>query len=109
MCDRLLRKGLIRRQRARTDRREVLVTITGAGRQVVDHATTRRRALLAEILERLPDEQQSAVAEAFRAFAAAAGEIPDRQWPPPDGPDEPHYRDSAALRQAEQTAAGIGA
>ena len=36
MCDRLLRKGLIRRHRARADRREVLVSITGAGRAVVD-------------------------------------------------------------------------
>jgi DNA-binding MarR family transcriptional regulator len=110
MCDRLLRKGLIRRQRARTDRREVLVSITGAGRQVVDQATARRRTLLAQILERLPAEQQSAAAEAFRAFAAAAGEIPDRQWPPPDGREEPDDRDSVADRQAKPTApAGIGA
>ncbi|MGH3394683.1 MAG: MarR family transcriptional regulator, partial [Streptosporangiaceae bacterium] len=36
MCDRLLRKGLIRRHRARTDRREVQVSITAAGRAVVD-------------------------------------------------------------------------
>ena len=36
MCDRLVRKGLIRRQRARTDRRAVLVSITPAGRIVVD-------------------------------------------------------------------------
>ena len=50
MCDRLLRKGLIRRHRARADRREVQVSITAAGRAVVDEATARRRALLAEIL-----------------------------------------------------------
>ncbi len=56
MCDRLLRKGLIRRHRARADRREVLVSVTAAGRQVVDQATARRRALLAEILGRLPAE-----------------------------------------------------
>ena len=31
MCDRLLRKGLIRRHRARADRREVQVSITPAG------------------------------------------------------------------------------
>ena len=36
MCDRLLRKGLIRRYRARADRREVQVSITAAGRAVVD-------------------------------------------------------------------------
>ena len=81
MCDRLLRKGLIRRHRVRADRRAVKVSITEAGRQVVDEATARRRALLAGILAKLSARQQSAVADALRAFAAAAGEIPDSQWP----------------------------
>lgn len=82
MCDRLVRKRLIRRHRARADRRAVLVSITPAGRQVVDQATARRRALIAEILAGLPAWRQRAVAGALRAFAAAAGEIPDSQWPP---------------------------
>jgi DNA-binding MarR family transcriptional regulator len=81
MCDRLLRKGLIRRQRVRTDRRAVKVSITEAGRHVVDEATARRRALLAGILAKLSPRQQTAVAAALGAFAAAAGEIPDSQWP----------------------------
>jgi len=81
MCDRLLRKGLIRRHRARADRREVLVSITAGGREVVDQATARRRDLLAEILGRLPARRQAAVAAALEAFAAAAGEVPDSQWP----------------------------
>ena len=54
MCDRLVRRGLIRRHRARADRRAVLVSVTAAGRLVVDQATTRRRALIGEILGRLP-------------------------------------------------------
>jgi DNA-binding MarR family transcriptional regulator len=41
MCDRLVRKGLIRRHRARADRRAVLVSVTAAGRLVVDQATAR--------------------------------------------------------------------
>ncbi|MGH3283483.1 MAG: MarR family winged helix-turn-helix transcriptional regulator [Streptosporangiaceae bacterium] len=81
MCDRLLRKGLIRRHRARADRRAVQVSVTAAGRAVVDTATQRRRALIAAILGRLPARQQAAVAGALEAFAAAAGEIPDSQWP----------------------------
>ena len=81
MCDRLLRKGLIRRHRARADRREVQVSIAAAGRLVVDEATARRRALLAGILGRMPADGQAAVAAALRAFAAAAGEVPDKQWP----------------------------
>ena len=81
MCDRLVRKGLIRRHRTRADRRAVQVSITAAGRDVVDQATARRRALIAAILGRLPAGQQAAVADALRAFAEAAGEIPDSRWP----------------------------
>ena len=81
MCDRLVRKGLARRHRARGDRRAVLVSVTPAGREVVDEATGRRRALIGEILGRLPAGAQRAVAEAFREFADAAGEVPDSQWP----------------------------
>jgi DNA-binding MarR family transcriptional regulator len=90
MGDRLVRKGLIRRQRSRADRRSVQVSITAAGRAVVDQATARRRELLAQILGKLPAGQQAAVASALDAFAAAAGEVPDRLWPatepePPGG------------------------
>ena len=81
MCDRLVRKGLVRRHRARGDRRAVLVSVTPAGRHVVDEATSRRRALIAEILQRLPGPAQQAVAKALRAFADAAGEVPDSEWP----------------------------
>jgi DNA-binding MarR family transcriptional regulator len=81
MCDRLVRKGLVRRHRARGDRRAVLVSVTTAGRRVVDEATGRRRALIAEIMGRLPAAAQRAVAQAFREFADAAGEVPDSKWP----------------------------
>ena len=81
MADRLARKGLIRRHRARADRRSVLVSITAAGRSVVGEAPARRRGLIADILSRLPAARQRAVADALRAFADAAGEIPDSQWP----------------------------
>jgi DNA-binding MarR family transcriptional regulator len=81
MCDRLVRKGLIRRHRARADRRAVQVSVTPAGRRVVDEATTRRRALIAEILAKLPLPAQQAIAQALREFADAAGEIPDSEWP----------------------------
>jgi DNA-binding MarR family transcriptional regulator len=84
MCDRLVRKGLIRRTRARTDRRSVHVSITAAGRRVVDEATARRRALIAETLATLPSPTQQVVAGALLSFAAAAGEIPDSQWPTDD-------------------------
>lgn len=81
MCDRLVRKGLIRRHRGRADRRSVMVSITAQGREVVDKATARRRALIAGILGKLSPEGQRSTAAAMRAFAEAAGEVPDSHWP----------------------------
>ena len=81
MCDRLVRKQLVRRHRTRADRRSVLITLTQAGEQVVDQATTRRKVAIANILANMPPGRRSAVAEAFRTFAIAAGEVPDWQWP----------------------------
>jgi DNA-binding MarR family transcriptional regulator len=104
MGDRLVRKGLIRRHRDRADRRAVKVSLTEAGRAVVDQATARRRALIAGILGRMTAGEQAAAAAALAAFAAAAGEIPDSQWP---ARAEPAQADPAQANpaQAEPTAA----
>ena len=82
MCDRLVRKRLARRHRARADRRSVLVSVTAVGREVVDQATARRRELIADVLRTMPADQQRDIARALAAFADAAGEVPDSRWPP---------------------------
>jgi DNA-binding MarR family transcriptional regulator len=76
MCDRLVRKGLVRRHRQTGDRRSVRITLTAQGRELVAEVTRRRRAELARLLEALPPGQHEPVIAAFRAFAAAAGELP---------------------------------
>jgi DNA-binding MarR family transcriptional regulator len=76
MCDRLVRKGLIRRHRQAGDRRSVRITLTAAGRGLVAEVTRRRRAELTRLLAALPPGQHEPVIAAFRAFAAAAGELP---------------------------------
>ena len=43
MCDRLVRKGLIRRTHERGDRRTVRLDLTSSGRSLVDAVTRRRR------------------------------------------------------------------
>ncbi len=109
MCDRLVHKGLIRRHRARSDRREVQVSITAAGRRVVDRATARRRELIAEILGRLPVRRQAALAAAFRSLAAAAGEVPDSQWAEAAGSDSVGEPKAAKRGPARRAAAGTRA
>jgi len=76
LCDRLVRKGLVRRHRQAGDRRSVRITLTAAGRELVAEVTRRRRAELARLLRALPPSQHEPVIAAFRAFAAAAGELP---------------------------------
>jgi DNA-binding MarR family transcriptional regulator len=81
MCDRLEPRGLIARDREETDRRIVRVSLTAAGRRVVDEATRHRRAYIAEVLSGIPAGQQGEIGAALRAFATAAGEVPDSEWP----------------------------
>jgi DNA-binding MarR family transcriptional regulator/cytochrome oxidase Cu insertion factor (SCO1/SenC/PrrC family) len=76
MCDRLVRKGLVRRHRQAGDRRAVRIALTPAGRALVAEVTRQRRAELARLLGALPPEEREPVIAAFRAFADAAGELP---------------------------------
>jgi DNA-binding MarR family transcriptional regulator len=76
MCDRVARQGLVRARQSSRDRRAVLISVTAAGRKLAEEAEGRQRALAAGILARFPAPAQRAVAEAFRDFAAAAGEVP---------------------------------
>ncbi|MDE3202668.1 MAG: MarR family transcriptional regulator [Acidobacteriota bacterium] len=80
MCDRLVRKGLVRRRTARTDRREVRITLTPAGQDLVDEVTRRRKAEISQILAKIPAAEQAAIIDLFDKLAAAAGETPSRDW-----------------------------
>jgi DNA-binding MarR family transcriptional regulator len=76
MCDRLVRKGLVRRHRQAGDRRAVRIALTPAAQDLVAEVTRQRRAELTRLLGALPAEEHEPVIAAFRAFAAAAGELP---------------------------------
>lgn len=80
MCDRLVRKGLVRRRSDRSDRRQVQVTLTDAGRRLVDAVTARRRAEIATIVRRIPADERPVVVQALRRFAETAGERRDEDW-----------------------------
>jgi DNA-binding MarR family transcriptional regulator len=80
MCERLVRKHLVSRRRASTDRRVVRISLTPAGRELVDEVTRRRRAEIAQILRRMPRADQRPVLIALRAFTDAAGEVPEQDW-----------------------------
>jgi DNA-binding MarR family transcriptional regulator len=87
MCDRLDRKGLIRRQRLTSDRRTVRVSISAAGRRLVAAVTDRRREEIQAIVSRLSADQQQQLIGTLRMFADAAGEVPEQDWSLGWGPD----------------------
>ncbi|WP_222432130.1 MarR family transcriptional regulator [Leekyejoonella antrihumi] len=81
MSDRLVRKGFVRRQRARADRRIVMVSLSREGRRMLDEATAVRRVMIGDALTALSATEQRAAAAALRALSRALGEIPDEDWP----------------------------
>lgn len=81
LCDRLARKRFVRRQRARSDRRIVMVSLSTEGRRVLDEATVTRRVMIGEALATLSVEQQQAAANALRELSRALDEVPDHDWP----------------------------
>ena len=80
MCDRLVRKGLVQRRRISSDRRGVRISLTGAGRALVQEVTRRRRVEIAQILRRMPRADRDSALVALRVFADAAGEVPEQDW-----------------------------
>jgi DNA-binding MarR family transcriptional regulator len=80
MCDRLVRKDLIRRRTERDDRRQLRVALTVKGRSLVDAVTGRRRQEIARIMNEIPVEQQAVLVQALGRLASAAGEVPEQDW-----------------------------
>ena len=77
LCDRLVAKRLVLRKPTPENRREVSVSLAARGRRLVDEVTARRRDDIAAIVQRMPVESRAGAVEALRAFAAAAGELPE--------------------------------
>jgi DNA-binding MarR family transcriptional regulator len=76
MVDRLVDAGLVGRRVNPDSRRETLLRLTGAGRQIVDEVTTRRREEIASIVTRMSPKDRVGLVRALRAFADAGGEPP---------------------------------
>jgi len=80
MIERLVRRGLVSRERSHGDRRALEVHLTDQGRDVVARVTRARAAEIARILEAMPREGRAALIAALGAFADAAGEAGEQDW-----------------------------
>jgi len=82
MCDRLVAAGLVDRGNPPHSRREIVLTLTPAARRLLRNVATRRRALIAEAMQNMPEQAQQALLSGLTAFADAAGQE--------QGPDQRH-------------------
>lgn len=80
MCDRLVRKGLIRRSHERGDRRTIRVELSPKGRELVDAVTRRRRREIRALLKSVPAAEQAALVHSLSLFSSLGGEVPEQDW-----------------------------
>lgn len=78
LADRLVAQGWVRREANAESRREVLVDLTDAGRELVTKVMEARSADLRRILAAASPQDRVAIRAGFEAFARTAGE-PDPQ------------------------------
>jgi DNA-binding MarR family transcriptional regulator len=76
MIDRLIGAGLVDRETNPNSRREVVLSLSPAGRAVVRQVTQRRRRDIARIVARMPEQQRQGLVDALEAFTEAGGEPP---------------------------------
>jgi DNA-binding MarR family transcriptional regulator len=74
ICDRLTKAGLLDRRDSEADRRNVALTLTEAGRHLVDKVTRHRRSAVEQVLRRINPANRAQLAAALDEFATAAGE-----------------------------------
>jgi DNA-binding MarR family transcriptional regulator len=72
MCSRLVARTLVERVPSAVDRREVVITLSPTGSQLVADVTVNRRNEFDTIVRRLSNDEQRAAIEALEAFAKAA-------------------------------------
>lgn len=74
LADRLVAQGWVRREPNAESRREVLVDLTDAGRELVTRVMEARRRDVERILGQASPVDRAAIRAGFEAFARAAGE-----------------------------------
>lgn len=80
LCDRLVDRRLVRRAVDRSNRRATTISLSSAGRKVVDDVTEVRRAEIRAIVDRIPGDLRAPAVAALVAFAEAAGEPAQSAW-----------------------------
>lgn len=76
MVDQLERRGWVQRSTSDDDGRRRLVELTAEGEKVAAEIADRRRARLADLLDRIPEDDRAAVLTALDTLVEAARDTP---------------------------------
>jgi DNA-binding MarR family transcriptional regulator len=82
ICDRLMKAGFLDRREDQVDRRNITLTLTEAGRGLVNQVSRHRRTAIQRVLRNMEPRDREQLTAAFERFATAAGE-PDGDTPSP--------------------------
>jgi DNA-binding MarR family transcriptional regulator len=74
LCDRLVASGVVERVPGRTDRREIALHLTSAGRSLLDKIRADRRGRLAAVLAQMTPAARTALLDGLAAFGAVLAE-----------------------------------
>ncbi|BCJ69166.1 MarR family winged helix-turn-helix transcriptional regulator [Polymorphospora rubra] len=78
--DRLIRRGLVRREHREQDRRVAWVGLTSEGCALVGAVTRQRAGEIRALVESVGVVDPRALASVLQALVAASGELPEAQW-----------------------------
>jgi DNA-binding MarR family transcriptional regulator len=78
VCRRMERRGLIARHESPHDARAKVLTLTDGGREALEEVNRRARALDRALLERVPEEERSAVATLLNDLGRHWEDVADR-------------------------------
>ncbi|MBV8993503.1 MAG: MarR family transcriptional regulator [Pseudonocardiales bacterium] len=78
LCNKLVAAGLLHRTDDPADRRYLKLRLTTDGYQLVQSVIDQRSAAIATVLAKMPPQLRDDLLPALRAFADAAGEVPER-------------------------------
>ncbi|AYG78242.1 hypothetical protein DWB77_00349 [Streptomyces hundungensis] len=77
LCDRLEAAGLLKRRRTSANRREIELTLTSQGRDMLEVLSERRLGAIRRVLRGVPAAQRGALLAGLRAFSEAVAAAED--------------------------------
>jgi DNA-binding MarR family transcriptional regulator len=79
-CDRLVRRGLLRRHQSADDRRVSRLALSEHGKRLIGEVMRRRTTEIRAVLSVSPVSERTSALRLIHTFVRSAGELPEDQW-----------------------------